>query len=177
MIFNPRPNYGRWNASQIKPTRVGFPYRNRSRITKPAVRAFRLKFLDEGIVYGRRLIRTGDAVDFSLTFSAEGLAVFPPLGERTRAAIERSAAWWSDWAGHLRYDGPSRSAVIRSALVLRLLFYAPSGAIIAAPTTSLPERVGGRLELGLPLLLVARCFFDRCARYSACNVWMKPPRS
>ena len=72
--------------------------------------------------------------------------VFPPLGQRTREAIGRSVAWWSRWASHLRYDGPGRTAVIRSALLLRLFFYAPSGAIVAAPTTSLPERIGGGLN-------------------------------
>ncbi len=105
-----------------------------------------LSLRGDGTAYARARLRVGEALDFSLTFSAEWPAVFPPLGERTRAAIDRSAAWWSRWAGHLRYDGPSRTAVVRSALVLRLLFYAPSGAIVAAPTTSLPERVGGGLN-------------------------------
>jgi GH15 family glucan-1,4-alpha-glucosidase len=72
--------------------------------------------------------------------------VFPPLGQRTREAILRSVAWWKHWASRLKYNGPGREAVIRSALVLRLLFYGPSGAIVAAPTTSLPERVGGNLN-------------------------------
>ena len=105
-----------------------------------------LRVLADGTVYGRRLLRAGDALDFSLTFSQGGPAVFPPLGARTRAAIDRSVAWWRSWSGPLRYNGPSRPAVIRSALLLRLLFYAPSGAIIAAPTTSLPERLGAGLN-------------------------------
>jgi GH15 family glucan-1,4-alpha-glucosidase len=105
-----------------------------------------LTLLGDGRAHATARLRAGEALDFSLTFSVEWPAVLPPLGQRTRQAIAGSAAWWKGWASRLEYDGPGRAAVIRSALVLRLLFYAPSGAIVAAPTTSLPERVGGDLN-------------------------------
>ncbi len=94
----------------------------------------------------RARIRAGEEWQFTLTYSADWPAVLPPLGDRTRDLVDRSIAWWRDWARRLRYGGPAHDAVVRSALAVRLLAYAPSGAIVAAPTTSLPERVGGDLN-------------------------------
>src|SRR6185312_8457322 len=85
-------------------------------------------------------------LQFSLTYSEESPTVLPALGERARNAIERSIAWWQQWANISNYKGPYREAVTRSALALKMLAYAPSGAVVAAATTSLPERIGDTLN-------------------------------
>ncbi|MCQ8278091.1 glycoside hydrolase family 15 protein [Acetobacteraceae bacterium KSS8] len=66
----------------------------------------------------------------------------PSVGE-IDGRIDTSDAAWREWADSLHYKGPYRDLVRRSALALKLLLYSPSGAIVAAATTSLPERIGG----------------------------------
>ena len=88
-------------------------------------------------------IQSGERKYLSLTFSTEAPAVVPLLGEDARRRAERTVRWWQEWANCCIYEGPYRDAVVRSALALKLMTYAPSGALVAAPTTSLPEAIGG----------------------------------
>lgn len=98
---------------------------------------------DSGVARGRVVLHAGQRAMFSLAYDAEAPGVLPILGEPVLEAIERSVRWWQRWAACTTYQGPYREQVVRSVLALKLLSFAPSGAIVAAPTTSLPERLGG----------------------------------
>src|SRR5262249_52683815 len=61
----------------------------------------------------------------------------------TDEALARTDSFWREWSGRCTYQGRWRDAVVRSLITLKGLTFAPTGAIVAAPTTSLPEAVGG----------------------------------
>lgn len=66
-----------------------------------------------------------------------------PSPEQCEQQLLRTRSYWENWAKKCSYRGPYQDMVLRSALILKLLTYEPTGAIIAAPTTSLPEELGG----------------------------------
>jgi GH15 family glucan-1,4-alpha-glucosidase len=94
-------------------------------------------------VSGELVCRAGERALLAVRAGAGGAA--PPPTERDAAEdrLDRTAAAWRAWAAACRYDGPWREPVLRSALALALLVDEGSGGVVAAPTTSLPEALGG----------------------------------
>ncbi|WKX21784.1 glycoside hydrolase family 15 protein [Streptomyces sp. HUAS CX7] len=83
----------------------------------------------------------GEKVAFVLTWHPSH-EPRPPLID-PYVSLEHSVEDWREWAAHCRYDGPHRDAVVRSLITLKALTYKPTGGIVAAPSTSLPEEPGG----------------------------------
>jgi GH15 family glucan-1,4-alpha-glucosidase len=133
--------------------------RNRTRVVQRSAGAFQsehgaavlilrseipLRVCDRGCAaVGRAVLPPGTRAFVTLSFTLGEPAVLPALGDRAAEVLDGSIQWWRAWAAQFRYDWEHRDAVLRSALTLKLLTYAPSGAMIGAATTSLPERIGG----------------------------------
>jgi GH15 family glucan-1,4-alpha-glucosidase len=91
-----------------------------------------------------RTLKTGDEAFVALTYQLpHELEPHRIEGTEVRRALDETVAYWREWSGRCTYRGPYRDQVVRSALVLKALTNGPTGAIVAAATTSLPEEVGG----------------------------------
>ena len=95
----------------------------------------------EGRATARVTLAEGQALWLELGFDDD--EVRPVDAAAAQRALEETARWWDTWASQLEYRGPYAHEVQRSALALRLCCYEPTGAFVAAPTTSLPEDLDG----------------------------------
>jgi GH15 family glucan-1,4-alpha-glucosidase len=86
-------------------------------------------------------VAEGQTVPFTLNWSATHEK--PPQCEDWKENLAHTETWWKKWASQCTYTGEWRDAVVRSLLTLKALTYRPTGGIVAAATTSLPERLGG----------------------------------
>lgn len=86
-------------------------------------------------------VAAGERIPFVLTWHSS--IAEPPPPEDPERALEHTVSWWEEWAKCCSYQGEWREQVLRSAITLKALTYAPTGAIVAAATTSLPEKIGG----------------------------------
>ena len=90
---------------------------------------------------GNFTVRKGESVSFTLTNSSS--LDKAPAESQAEKALARTQRFWKQWSGKSKYKGPYAEAVERSLIALKAMTYQPAGGIVAAVTTSLPERIGG----------------------------------
>ena len=83
----------------------------------------------------------GQRVPFVLTYIPSHLPI--PEPEDAEEALQSTEAFWQSWANTFRSEGPYAELITRALITLKALTYAPTGGLVAAPTTSLPEQLGG----------------------------------
>ncbi|MGD8860567.1 MAG: glycoside hydrolase family 15 protein [Myxococcales bacterium] len=140
-VFDPRFDYGRSEPS-FEVSDHGVLARNGDS-TLAAVTGQRVQWQrrSEGGMRARFTLKRDERRWMILSWNAptaEALATYRPFD-----ALRATREHWREWARGIHYDGPFRHHVMRSALALKLMIYGPTGAMVAAPTTSLPEWFGG----------------------------------
>jgi GH15 family glucan-1,4-alpha-glucosidase len=149
MEVRPRFDYGR-APHKLEITDDGFVFRsNGTELTLNPVGERTVSLGDQGLT----VERLGDDIRITRTLreGETGGVVMESMGGQPRrippAELKQlsddTAAFWRDWVGHSTYKGRWREMVARSAMTLKLMTYAPSGALVAAPTAGLPELTGG----------------------------------
>jgi GH15 family glucan-1,4-alpha-glucosidase len=86
-------------------------------------------------------VSAGETIPFVLTYGPSHLDLPEPIDPE--AALRETEAFWKEWCGRCTYEGEHRALVLRSLVTLKALTFQPTGGIVAAPTTSLPEKLGG----------------------------------
>jgi GH15 family glucan-1,4-alpha-glucosidase len=138
VVFDPRLDYARDNAP-IETYKNGVTVRGRSdRLALSST----IPFTSDGDkAIGSFILNQGESAQFILRYGTDQPK--SPGIYHSRQKLERTTAYWKEKAEGCVFSGPLREVMVRSYLTLHLMVYAPTGAIIAAPTTSLPEEIGG----------------------------------
>ena len=138
IIFQPRLDYARGNTTLIE-TAEGCTAKNRG-IQVNLASSVKLRVADSDILTHEFRLSKGQRAVFVLKWGKK--PAIPATRYETSKKLSKTLSYWKRWVGHVKYQGPFRANVVRSCLVLKLLQYAPTGAMVAAVTTSLPESVG-----------------------------------
>lgn len=139
----PRPGYGRHAVTARSRSAQGFHLQGGDQAMILHADVPLAPGPDGAWVGWRGTLRRGERVGLSLSFVVDEPARGRLLGAHAERRARDTMRWWREWVSRLTYEGAWREAVVRSAITLRLLTFVPTGAVVAAPTTSLPERIGG----------------------------------
>jgi len=143
ITYAPRPDYARAKVRLHRYGKLGWAcvFRDHLLLLHTDIP---LELSDDGCsLFGTWVLPAGETRYLSATYVKNDIAVIMPLGIHAARRMQATVEWWQQWSRHCDYHGPYREAVVRSALTAKLLTYCLSGALIAAPTASLPEDPGG----------------------------------
>ncbi|MDP8905102.1 MAG: glycoside hydrolase family 15 protein [Chloroflexota bacterium] len=164
--FKPRPDYASAQVRLQDRRQLGIRW-DAPDLSLTLLSDERLKVAADGASASTRFsLRRGERRYVSLASDVEAPAVLPPLAGAARLRLAATADWWRSWARECSYAGRYRAAVVRSALALKLMSFSPSGAIVAAPTTSLPEEIGGERNYDYRYCWLRDASFTMRALYS-----------
>lgn len=142
MEFAPTIFYGRFAPSLADHKKLGIHFSHKENTYVLCSTMGEINVSD-GKAFAEFELVEGEGVIFSFSCSSQSPAIFPELHITGWQRMEQTIAFWKTWIARCNYDGLYKEWVRRSALTLKLLAHAPSGAIVAAPTTSLPEELEG----------------------------------
>ncbi|MEM3671078.1 MAG: glycoside hydrolase family 15 protein [Thermoprotei archaeon] len=141
--LSPRPGYAEAIPLVSRVDEIGYTFTP----PDPSIRQetalitdLEFKIADGGV---SGLFTLGEGKKLTFVFRYGGLRPHHSADPYTDAKLKETVSFWKKWVSQCTYNGRWREQVLRSALVLKLLVYSPTGAVVAAPTTSLPEHVGG----------------------------------
>jgi GH15 family glucan-1,4-alpha-glucosidase len=140
--WEPRPNYGRATPRISSRHALGWACAWSDDLFALHANVPLKLASDHKSVVGRIRVESGQKVQFSLCYSKGDAGVIAPLGISADERMKETLDFWRAWSSRCTYQGAHRDAVLRSAITLKLMTFALSGAVVAAPTTSLPEAIG-----------------------------------
>src|SRR5262249_55460703 len=114
VVFDARPGYALERCAVVSRGALGLRMRCRAGLL--SLRAWIPLEPSGSGARGRIRLRAGERAELSLSLSTSGVAVLPPLGERSEAALDSTLRFWQGWSARTTYRGPYRDAVVRSAL-------------------------------------------------------------
>src|SRR5437867_3932863 len=135
ILFQPRLDYARGQTTLLE-TREGCAARNQRHQVNLAS-SVKLYVADKDILTSEFRLSKGQKAVFILKWGGNSATLAARY--ETSRKLSRTLSYWKRWVAHVKYQGPYRAHVVRSCLVLKLLQYAPTAAMVAAVTTSLPE--------------------------------------